>query len=117
MAVRATLLLLTGAVLGVLSRIEEVTAGLSAGVSSDSTWVAAASLPLAAVLVLEGADVLTGAPAAGRSASWPGSCSRRRPPAPRGPGWRRSSRSLCSSASARQAPGASCPEVSDNYSS
>lgn len=144
MAVRATLLLLTGAVLGVLSRIEGVTPGLSAGVSSDSTWVAAAfvagavapgvgsaavaatllvttangayygwiaatephtplasaagspvawlvlgvasglvfgpagrlwragpgpvravaSLPLAAVLVLEGADVLTGAPAA-----------------------------------------------------
>lgn len=34
--------LAAGAILGVLSRVEEVTPGLSAGVSSDSAWVATA---------------------------------------------------------------------------
>ena len=35
---------LVGVALGVLSRIEETTAGFSAGISSDSAWVAVAFL-------------------------------------------------------------------------
>ena len=63
---RPALLLAAGAALGVLSRIEEVAEGFSAGISSNSAWLVAAALagltmaaPARAALM--GAAVLTAA--------------------------------------------------------
>ena len=47
-------IVVAGVMLGVLSRVEEVTGGLDAGISENATWLAAAAVAGALVLLALG---------------------------------------------------------------